>query len=81
MAAQTVIRLHHVMVTVPKGAEDKARVFYCGVLGMAEIPKPESLRGRGGFWLALGDLQIHVGTEDGVDRWQPKRISPIRWMM
>lgn len=68
MAAQAIIRLHHVMVTIPKGAEEPARAFYCGVLGIAEVAKPESLQGRGGFWLELGDVQIHVGTEDDVDR-------------
>jgi catechol 2,3-dioxygenase-like lactoylglutathione lyase family enzyme len=68
MAAQAVMRLHHVMVTIPKGAEDEARAFYCGVLGLREIPKPASLVGRGGFWLEGGAVQIHVGTEDGIDR-------------
>lgn len=61
-------RINHVQITVPKGAEDQARAFYCGVLGLREIAKPESLAGRGGFWLAIGDQQIHVGTEDGFDR-------------
>ena len=50
------------------GHEDVARAFYCGVLGLREIDKPDSLRGRGGFWLQLGKVEIHVGTEDGVDR-------------
>lgn len=68
MAAQAVIRLHHAMVTIPKVAEEQARAFYCGVLGIAEVAKPESLQGRGGIWLELGGLQIHVGTEDGIDR-------------
>ncbi|MGF7086602.1 hypothetical protein JOD24_000431 [Kroppenstedtia sanguinis] len=35
---------------------------------LTEIPKPDSLNGRGGFWLRLGDVEIHVGTEDGMDR-------------
>ncbi len=61
-------RLNHVQITIPKGAEESARDFYCGVLGLAEIPKPDSLAGRGGFWMELDGLQIHVGTEDGVDR-------------
>jgi catechol 2,3-dioxygenase-like lactoylglutathione lyase family enzyme len=61
-------RINHVQITVPKGAEDAARAFYCGVLGLPEIAKPESLAGRGGLWLAIGDQQIHVGTEDGFDR-------------
>lgn len=62
------LRLHHVQITIPRGAEEAGRAFYCGVLGLKEIEKPESLAGRGGFWVALGDLQLHVGTEDGVDR-------------
>ena len=64
-------RINHVQITVPKGAEDAARAFYCNVLGLREIAKPESLGGRGGFWLEIGDQQIHVGTEasaDGFDR-------------
>lgn|GEM_PF-252930 len=61
-------RINHVQITIPNGAEDEARAFYCGVLGLREIAKPESLAGRGGFWLAIGDQQIHVGTEDGFDR-------------
>ncbi|MBW3622283.1 MAG: VOC family protein [Armatimonadetes bacterium] len=64
--------LHHAQITVPKGAEDEARRFYCSVLGLKEVEKPESLQGRGGFWLEAGDRQVHVGTEDGVDRARTK---------
>ena len=60
--------VHHAQVSIPKGAEDQARAFYCEILGLKEVPKPDSLAGRGGFWLELGDLQIHFGAEDGVDR-------------
>ena len=60
--------LHHAQITIPPGAEDAARGFYCGVLGLAEIAKPASLAGRGGFWLSVGTQQVHVGTEPGVDR-------------
>jgi catechol 2,3-dioxygenase-like lactoylglutathione lyase family enzyme len=62
-----ILGIHHAQVTIPKGAEDEAREFYCGVLGLKEIPKPESLEGRGGFWLEVGDRQVHIGTEAGVD--------------
>ena len=62
-----ILGIHHVQITIPKGAEDKAREFYCGILGLKEIPKPAELAGRGGFWLEVGDRQLHVGTEDGVD--------------
>lgn len=60
------------MVTVPKGAEDTARAFYCGVLGLSEVQKPDSLKGRGGFWLEIGTQQLHIGTEDGIDRMATK---------
>lgn len=63
---------HHVQVSIPVGAEDEAREFYCRVLGMTEIPKPESLVGRGEFWLELDGFQIHFGTEDGIDRSKSK---------
>lgn len=64
--------VHHAQVSIPVGAEDEARSFYCGVLGLVEVPKPESLAGRGGFWLQLGDFQIHFGTEDNVERSRTK---------
>jgi catechol 2,3-dioxygenase-like lactoylglutathione lyase family enzyme len=64
----TIQRLHHVQVTVPSEAEDEARAFYCGVLGLTEFPKPDSLKARGGFWVRLGDQELHVSLEDGVDR-------------
>lgn len=63
-----IIGLHHAQITVPEGREDDARAFYCGVLGLSEAPKPASLTGRGGFWLQVGERQVHVGTEAGVDR-------------
>ena len=63
-----IVRLHHAQITIPKGEEEHCRRFYCDVLGLREIDKPASLRERGGFWLELGDLQIHIGTEENVDR-------------
>jgi catechol 2,3-dioxygenase-like lactoylglutathione lyase family enzyme len=63
-----IIRLHHVQITIPKGAEAEGRKFYCELLGLPEIEKPSELQGRGGFWLQVGDRQVHVGTEDGIDR-------------
>jgi catechol 2,3-dioxygenase-like lactoylglutathione lyase family enzyme len=64
--------VHHVQISIPKGAEDEARAFYKDILGLREIPKPASLAGRGGFWLELGATQIHFGAEDGVDRQKTK---------
>ncbi|UNL83520.1 VOC family protein [Priestia koreensis] len=63
-----IIGLHHAQITIPTGAEEEGKNFYCRVLGLAEIEKPESLKGRGGFWLKVGHQDVHVGTEEGVDR-------------
>lgn len=64
----TIQRLHHVQVTVPTAEAAAARDFYCRVLGLAEFRKPDSLNARGGFWVRLGDQELHVSLEDGVDR-------------
>ncbi|MFD3258222.1 VOC family protein [Paenibacillus lentus] len=63
---------HHAQITIPVGKEEEARKFYCGVLLLKEITKPESLMGRGGLWLQVGHQQLHVGTEDGVNRGSTK---------
>jgi catechol 2,3-dioxygenase-like lactoylglutathione lyase family enzyme len=63
-----IIGLHQAQITIPIGAEDQARRFYCDLLGLLEVEKPISLQGRGGFWLQVGDRPVHVGVEDGVDR-------------
>jgi catechol 2,3-dioxygenase-like lactoylglutathione lyase family enzyme len=64
----TIIGLHHAQITIPHEAEEQGRQFYCELLGLPEINKPTALQGRGGFWLQVGDRQVHVGTEDGVER-------------
>jgi catechol 2,3-dioxygenase-like lactoylglutathione lyase family enzyme len=64
----TIAGIHHVQITCPTGEEETARHFYCDVLGFTELRKPTSFDGRGGLWLAVGGLQLHIGTEDGVDR-------------
>jgi len=68
----SILGVQHAQITIPKAAEPQAREFYCEFLGLNEIPKPESLQTRGGFWLEVGEFQIHVGTEDGFDRTKTK---------
>lgn len=67
-----ILSLHHAQITIPDGAEAEARDFYCLTLGLKEIPKPGSLVGRGGFWLEVGDRQVHVGVENFAQRAQSK---------
>jgi len=56
-------RLHHIQLCIPIGAEAQAREFYCGVLGLREIEKPENMRNKGGFWLQIADIELHIGAE------------------
>lgn len=67
-----IIGLHHAQITIPKGAEEAGRNFYCNVLGLIEIKKPDSLKGRGGFWLKVGNKEVHVGIEEDFDRFKTK---------
>ena len=60
-----ILGLHHAQITIPKGSEDEARAFYCSFLNLPELEKPDALKSRCGFWLQVGDRQVHVGTEDG----------------
>jgi enamine deaminase RidA (YjgF/YER057c/UK114 family) len=60
--------LHHTVITIPPGAEDQARHFYGDILGLRAIEKPEAFRSSGGFWLLIGDQEVHVVAEDMLDR-------------
>jgi hypothetical protein len=42
------MRLSHINVTMPKGGEAMVRAFYGELFGLGEVPKPESIRNRGG---------------------------------
>ena len=58
--------IHHVNVTVPRSLEQATKHFYGVVMGMTEVPKPESSRGRGGAWYQLGPVQLHLSVEENV---------------
>src|SRR3989442_6942477 len=58
-----VTALHHVNVTVPPEAEAAAKDFYASVLGLNQIPKPETSR-QSGAWYQIGETQLHLSIED-----------------
>lgn len=64
------MRLHHVQVACPRGAEGDARRFYADALGLSEVEKPPDLAKKGGAWFRSYDdtgatsAEIHVGVED-----------------
>jgi len=59
-----VLGIDHVQVAIPRGGEDDARAFYGDLLGLEEIPKPESIRARGGAWFRAGAQELHLGVEE-----------------
>jgi catechol 2,3-dioxygenase-like lactoylglutathione lyase family enzyme len=64
LASLHIMQLSHINVTMPTGCEDTARSFYTGLLGLREIPKPESIRNRGGVRFEAGGLDLHVSVDD-----------------
>ncbi|HEX4679339.1 MAG TPA: hypothetical protein VH210_09105 [Gaiellaceae bacterium] len=60
----TVTGIDHVQVAAPAGCEAEARAFYGDLLGLAELPKPESLASRGGCWFAAGPQELHIGVAE-----------------
>ena len=61
-------RLDHIQICIPIGKEDEARTFYSEVIGLTEIPKPKELAGRGGLWYQIADIQLHIGTENEINK-------------
>lgn len=56
-----ILGIEHVLLAMPRGAEDRARGFYTGVLGLEEIPKPGA-GDRGGVWFRAGPAHLHLGS-------------------
>lgn len=62
-----IVGIDHVQLMIPAGAEDEARAFYAGVLGLAEVPKPAPLATNGGCWFTGPGVDLHVsGATDFV---------------
>ncbi len=57
-----VIGLDHVQLAIPAGGEDQMRAFFCDLLGMTEVPKPDNLS-PSGLWLEGGGARLHVGVD------------------
>jgi len=62
--------IHHVNVNVPRGQGEAIAAFYCDVLDMSRIPRPDN--GREGVWLDMGDgTQLHPSERDDAPNSQP----------
>ena len=63
MSEEPFLSIDHAQLAMPSGQEEKARIFYCEVMGMNEIPKPEKLASRGGAWFESAGVRLHLGVE------------------
>ena len=61
-----ILEINHVQITVPGPAEETSTRFYRDVLGLEEIPKPASSKGRGGAWFRQGSVEVHLSVEDAA---------------
>lgn len=61
-------RLDHIQICIPKGKENEARRFYTDIIGLTEISKPEQLIHNGGLWYQVADIQLHIGTENEINK-------------
>lgn len=63
MARLNALGLDHAQVLCPPGGEAQAREFWIGVVGLAEVGKPQELVSSTGFWLRCGRAGLHIGIE------------------
>lgn len=69
-----IVSIDHVQLTIPAGGESRARAFYSGILGFAEIAKPAQMAERKSIWFAAGAVNLHLGIE--LDFTPARRAHP-----
>lgn len=63
-------RLNHIMLCIPPGAEEAARAFYGGVLGLKELKETGYPLPNGAIWFAMGDIELHIRAEEPSEQSQ-----------
>jgi catechol 2,3-dioxygenase-like lactoylglutathione lyase family enzyme len=62
------IRADHIHICVPPERLEEAKTFYTEVLGLQLIRRPDHLFSSVGYWLNIGDIQLHIGVEPSLAR-------------
>ena len=64
-----IVSLQHVQMIVPASQAGEAKRFYGELLGLEEMPRPQSLSdaGRTGAWYRIGDQELHLRFEEHAD--------------
>src|SRR6185503_16482103 len=71
------ISLHHAQVFYPPGEEARARKFYGETLGLEELERPVTLRGRAGLWYAAPPGHVHLSADRELGL-HPRRHFALR---
>jgi catechol 2,3-dioxygenase-like lactoylglutathione lyase family enzyme len=58
-----IVSIDHVQIAIPIASEDRARAFYSGILGFAEIEQPPQMAERKSLWFVAGSVNLHLGIE------------------
>jgi catechol 2,3-dioxygenase-like lactoylglutathione lyase family enzyme len=57
------VRVDHFHVCVTPERLEEAKLFYTQVIGLELIYRPDHLFSSAGYWLNIGDVQLHIGVE------------------
>jgi hypothetical protein len=55
--------IQHVSLPRPPGSGDETRAYYGGLLGLTEIPVPDSTAYLDLIWYQVGELELHLFAE------------------
>ncbi|MCO5935553.1 VOC family protein [Mucilaginibacter sp. RB4R14] len=61
-------RADHFHICVPPQRLEEAKDFYTNVLGLELIDRPNHLFSSAGYWLNIGNVQLHIGVEPVLPR-------------
>jgi catechol 2,3-dioxygenase-like lactoylglutathione lyase family enzyme len=59
-------RIDHFHICVPPERLEEAKDFYTNVIGLELIDRPDHLFSSAGYWLNIGNVQLHIGVEPAL---------------
>lgn len=61
-------QINHIHICVPIERLEEARLFYSEVIGLQQIPRPDDVFSKPGYWFAVAGIELHIGVEPGLPR-------------
>jgi catechol 2,3-dioxygenase-like lactoylglutathione lyase family enzyme len=60
-------QIQHISIPRPPGSDKIARAFYGELLGLEEVPVPQSIQHLDLVWFRLGNMELHLFAEAPVN--------------